>query len=249
MNEQTLEKMNTMKLYGMHRAFKTGIETGKTDSFTTDQLIGYLVDAEYDDRSDRKIMRLIKNARFRYKASLERLHYEGTRKLDQNHVMRLSECTYIDKGDNILITGRTGVGKSFLACALGQEACVQGYRTVYYNTAKLFTKLKMAKADASYVKEMNRLERQHLVILDDFGLQPLDSESRLMLLDLVEDRHGKGSMIITSQVPVDQWYDLIGEKTIADAVLDRIMHNAHRVSLKGESLRKKNQIKTMENVN
>lgn len=249
MNEQTLTKMNSMKLYGMHRAFKTGIETGKTDTFTSDEFTAYLVDAEHDDRADRKITRLIKNARFRYKASLERLHYDGTRKLDKNHVMRLAESTYIDKGDNILITGRTGVGKSFLACALGQQACVLGYRTMYFNTAKLFARLKMAKADASYIKEMAKLEKQHLIILDDFGLQPLDSQSRLMLLDLTEDRHGEGSMIITSQVPLEQWYDLIGEKTIADAVLDRIVHNAHRVNLKGESLRKKSLVKTMENVN
>lgn len=249
MNEQTLDKMNALKLYGMHRAFRTGLETGKTDELTTDQFVGYLIDAEHDDRSDRKIKRLIRNARFRYKAGIDRLQYEGTRKLDKNQLMRLAECTYITKAENILITGLTGVGKSFLSCALGQEACVLGYRVAYFNTARFFSLLKMAKADGSYIKEMVRLEKQHLVILDDFGLHPLDSESRLILLDLVEDRHGKGSLIITSQVPVEQWYELIGEKTVADAIMDRIVHNAHRLNLLGESLRKKSQTKPMEILN
>ena len=249
MNENTLQKMNTMKLYGMHRAFKTGLDTGKTNELTTDQFISYLVDAEHDDRSDRRIKRLVKNARFRYKASLDRVQYDGARKLDKNYLMRLASCTYLDKGENILITGRTGVGKSFVACALGQEACVLGYRVLYFNTARFFSMLKMAKADASYIKEMARLEKHHLIILDDFGLQPMDHESRLILLDLVEDRHGKGSMIITSQVPVDQWYELIGEKTVADAILDRIVHNAHRLNLKGESLRKKSQTRSTEKLN
>lgn len=153
--------------------------------------------------------------------------------------MRFAECKFIDKNENILITGSTGIGKSYIASALGHQACSLGYKVAYYNTAKLFGKLKMAKADGSYIKEVARIERQHLLILDDFGIQPLDGASRAMLMEIIEDRHGKSSTIITSQVPVNKWHDIIGEKTVADAILDRIIHEAHRLDLKGESLRKK----------
>ncbi len=143
-----------------------------------------------------------------------------------------------EKGESLLITGSTGVGKSYIASALGYQACFEGYRVLYFNTAKLFARLKMAKADGSYLKESARIERQHLLILDDFGLQPMDNQNRITLLEIIEDRHEKGSVLITSQVPISGWYDIIGEKTVADAILDRLVHDAHRVELKGESLRK-----------
>lgn len=170
---------------------------------------------------------------------MEELHYHTGRNVDKNLIMRFAECKFIDKNENILITGSTGIGKSYIASALGHQACSLGYKVAYYNTAKLFGKLKMAKADGSYIKEVARIERQHLLILDDFGIQPLDGASRAMLMEIIEDRHGKSSTIITSQVPVNKWHDIIGEKTVADAILDRIIHEAHRLDLKGESLRKK----------
>ncbi len=138
-----------------------------------------------------------------------------------------------------MITGSTGVGKSYLASALGYQCCIEGYRVMYFNTTRLFAKLKMAKADGSYLKELAKIERQHLIILDDFGLQPMDNQNRLALLEIIEDRTGKGSVIITSQLPVSRWYDIIGEKTIADAIMDRLVHQAHRIELNGESMRKK----------
>lgn len=238
MNETTLSKMKQMKLFGMHSAFKTAIETGKCDEYTIDQFIAQLTEAEWDDRQNRKIERGIRNARFRYKASVENIVYDESRNIDQNNLMRLFDCSFIDKGESLLITGSTGVGKSYIASALGYQACIEGYRVMYHNTARLFARLKMAKADGSYLKEMARLERQHLLILDDFGLQSFDNPNRMMLLEIIEDRHGKGSVLITSQVPVSGWYDIIGEKTIADAILDRLVHDAHRIELKGESLRK-----------
>ena len=143
---------------------------------------------------------------------------------------------------NILITGSTGAVKSYIATALGYQACIEGYRTMYFNTTKLFAKLKMAKADGSYLKELAKLERQHLIILDDFGLQPLDNQNRMALLEIIEDRNGRGSLIVTSQVPVSGWYDVIGEKTIADAILDRLIHQSHRIELAGESMRKKTKV-------
>jgi len=239
MNETTLTKMKLMKLYGMHGAFKTAIETGKTDDYTLDEFVASLAQAEWDDRQNRKINRGIKNARFRYSASLEKMIYDPVRNIDKTKLVRLAECTYISKSENVLITGSTGAGKSYVATALGYQACIEGLRVNYFNIDKLFARLKMVKADGSYLREMARLERQHLLILDDFGLQPLDNQNRLALLEIIEDRHNKGSVIITSQLPVNEWYEIIGEKTVADAIMDRLVHNAHRIELQGESMRKK----------
>ena len=239
MNDKTLEKMNDMKLLGMHRAFKSSIESGKTEDFTMDEMVSYLVDSEWDDRHNRSIARQLKNAKFRYKASMEELNYATDRNLDKNQLMRLGECAFVNKHENILITGSTGIGKSYIASALGHQACGLGHKVMYHNTAKLLGKLKIAKGEGSYVREITKIERQNLLILDDFGLQPFDSQSRAILMEIIEDRHGKASTIITSQVPVKEWYELIGEQTVADAILDRIIHQAHRLEIKGESMRKK----------
>jgi len=239
MNQTTLSKMKTMKFYGMHGAFQMALETGKTDHYTLDQFLSYLTQAEWDDRQNRKIERNIQTAKFRYKASVENIIYNEQRNLDQNNLLRYAEGNYINNGENILITGSTGVGKSYIASALGYQACIDGCRVMYFNTTKLFAKLKMAKADGSYLKELAKIERQHLIILDDFGLQALDNPSRMAFLEIIEDRNTKGSVIITSQLPVSRWYDIIGEKTIADAIMDRLVHNAQRIELNGESLRKK----------
>jgi len=247
MNQTTLSKLKQMKFYGMHGAFKTTIETGKIDHYTLDQFISHLIEAEWDDRHNRKIERSIKTARFRYKASIEKIIYSEQRNLDQNKLLRFAQGDFITNGENILITGSTGVGKSYIASALGYQACIDGHRVMYFNTTKLFAKLKMAKADGSYLKELAKIERQHLIILDDFGLQSLDMQNRMALLEIIEDRNTKGSVIITSQLPVSKWYDIIGEKTIADAIMDRLVHQAHRIELSGESMRtKKSNIKTQK---
>ena len=239
MNETTLEKMRKMKFFGMFRAFKTSFESGKHEDYTVDEMIASLVESEWEDRQNRTLERQLKNARFRYKAAIEELHYHTSRNIDRNQIMRFAECSFIDKHENILISGSTGIGKSYIASAIGHQACSLGYKVMYHSTSKLFGKLKMAKADGSYIKEVAKIERQNLLILDDFGIQPFDTQSRAALLEIIEDRHGKNSTIITSQVPVSKWHDVIGEKTVADAILDRIIHQAHRLELKGESLRKK----------
>ena len=239
MNEATLDKMRKMKLFGMYRAFKTSIESGKTENYTKDEMISSLIDSEWDDRKNRGIERQLKNARFRYKASVEELQFEANRNLDKNELLRFADCSFINKFENILITGSTGIGKSYIASAIGHQACCLGHKVLYHSTSKLISKLKIAKADGSYIKEMAKIEKQNLLILDDFGIQPFDAPGRAMLMEIIEDRHGKGSVIVTSQLPVSKWYDIIGDKTMADAILDRIIHQAHRVDLKGESLRKK----------
>jgi DNA replication protein DnaC len=246
MNEETLQKMKQMKFHGMSRMFRTIIEDGRVTSLTSDEMISLLIESEWDDRNNRRIERNVRNARFRYKASVEKIYFDINRNLDKNQMMRLGDCSFIKKGENIIIIGSTGIGKSFIASAIGNQACIIGYKVLYSNISKLLSRLKMAKADGSYIKEIARIEKQDLLILDDFGLQPFDSSSRAVLMEIIEDRHGKSSTIITSQVPVSHWYDLIGEQTIADALLDRIVHDAHRLDLKGESLRIRQKVKINE---
>ena len=246
MNTDTLDKLRKLKFYGMFHAFKSSIESGQTDQYTSDELLAHLIDSEWDYRQNRRIERQIMYARFRYKASIEELHYHVERSIDRNQVMRLADCTFIDRYENLLITGSTGIGKSYLASAIGYQACMLGYRVLYASTPKLFSRLKMAKADGSYIKEVAKIEKQQLLILDDFGIQPFDAQSRAALMEIIEDRHSKTSLIITSQLPISKWHEVIGEKTIADAILDRIVHDAHRIELKGESMRKK-RVRAPEN--
>jgi len=245
MNEQTFQKMKQMKFYGMVRAFNTSMENGSMTGMTPDELVSMLVEAEWDDRNNRRIERHIRNARFRYKANIEQMHFDIDRNLDKNQFVRLSECVFIQRKENLLVTGSTGSGKSYISSAIGNQACTLGYKVFYANTSKLFSKLKMTKADGSYIREVAKIERQDLLILDDFGLQPLDATSRQMLMEIIEDRHSNRSTIITSQLPVDQWHEVIGEQTIADAILDRIVHDAHRIELTGESIRRQKR-KNME---
>jgi DNA replication protein DnaC len=239
MNDQTIEKMKTMKLHGMVRTFVTSLESGSAGKCTADELLSMLIDAEWDERYNRKLNRNVKNARFRYKASVEQINFDAQRELNKNQVLRLADCDFIDKKENVLITGSTGVGKSYIASAIGHQACAVGYKVLYEHSSKLFARLKSSKADGTYLKEILKMEKQDLLIIDDFGIQPLDQQSRTILMEIIEDRHGKRSTLFTSQVPVNQWHEVIGEQTIADAILDRIIHDANRLELKGESMRKK----------
>jgi len=239
MNETILQKMKQMKLHGMAAAFKTSLEDVGRVNLTADEMISFLVESEWDDRNNRRIARRIRSARFRYKANVEQIDFMIDRNLEKNLMNRLAECTFIEKSENILITGSTGIGKSYIASALGNQACMLGYKVLYTSTSKLFAMLKMARADGSYMKETARIEKMDLLILDDFGMQPMDAHNRSALIEIIEDRHGKRSTIIAAQIPVAQWHDVIGEKTVADAVLDRIVHNAYRIEMVGESLRKR----------
>lgn len=250
MNEETLNKMKKMRLHGMHRNFQSMIQTNRTEQLTPDEFIAQLIESEWDERHHRSLERGTKNAHFRYKASIEQIDFTNERGIDKNQLHRFADGIFIKKKENLLITGPTGTGKSFLASAIGYQACLLGFKVLYANATKLFAQLKMAKADGSSLSEMAKLEKQDLLILDDFGLQPFDSVSRMLLMEIFEDRHGNRATIVTSQLPVAQWYDIIGEQTIADAILDRLVHCAHRIELKGESLRKKtNTIESIELMN
>jgi DNA replication protein DnaC len=234
-----LNQMSKMKFHGMMEAYKTILDSNRHHDLNPEELINHLLQAEWEERENRKINRLYRTAKFRYSAAVEELEFSPQRGLDKMQVLRLADVSFIKKKENILITGATGSGKSYIASALGNQACMQGFRTLYYNTTKLFPKLKMLKADGSYMKEIARIEKQDLLILDDFGIQQLDQMGRMALLEIIEDRHGRASTIVASQLPVTKWFETIGDSTIADAILDRLAHTAHRIELKGESMRKK----------
>jgi len=236
-NQATIEKLNSMNLKGMARALKSAVETGT--SLTADEFIAHLVDAEWDHRYNRRLERLIKEAKFRYKASIEEIDFALARNLDKNMILRFSDCRWIKDKKNIIITGPTGAGKSFIASALGNQACIYGYRTYYFNCSKLFFYLKASKADGTYVKNLEKIAKAANLVLDDFGLEKLDTQSRLALLEILEDRHGLASTIVASQIPISAWHDIIGDATIADAICDRIINSSYRIELKGESVRKK----------
>lgn len=237
-NQATINKLEVMRLHGMARSFKASMESGISHKFTPDELLSHLVDAEWDDRQNRRLERLVKQAKFKYQAFFEEIDFTLKRNLDKNQFLRFTDCGWIKKNQNIIFTGPTGIGKSFLACAIGHQACIHGYKTGYYSSLKLFKYLAFCREEKSYLKEIRKIQNQTVILLDDIGLEPFDTASRLSLLEILEDRHACGSVIIISQIPVTKWHDTIGDPTLADAICDRIIHNAHRIEMKGESVRK-----------
>ena len=234
-----MNKLNQMHLWGMETALK-GIMGGvQNDSLTADELVELLVQAEWEYRENQKIERCLNNAAFRYQAFIDSIDYSPGRKLDKNLMMRLSDCSYIDRAENVVITGATGVGKSYIATALGHQACLKGKKVLYRNAQKLFTLLRICRADGSYIKEMAKIEKKDVFIIDDFGLEVLDHKTSLMLLEILEDRIYKKTTIIASQLPFEKWYDVISDKTVADAIIDRLNNTSHKITLQGESMRKK----------
>jgi len=234
----TLEKLNAMRLSGFERAYREITESPQQDKYTIHELIAHLVDAEYNDKYNKKLCRLIKLARFKQQASFEQLNYHQSRELDKNLLLQLQSCDWIKKSRDILITGSTGAGKSFIACALGFHACVNEYKVMYVTAGKLFDRLVYAKADGTYFKLIDSIARTKLLIIDDFGLKKVDNKQCNMFLDIIDDRHGNLSTIITSQLPVKTWYDCFAEPTIADAILDRLTNGSYRIDVKGPSMRK-----------
>jgi DNA replication protein DnaC len=236
---QSLEQLKELRLHGMASALD-GILTAKQSSrMSSEQMLELLIQYEVDSRQSRKVDRLTKQARFRYSASIEQIPASVKQNIDSTRLAMLSTCKWIDEGENILITGPTGVGKSHLASALGAQACMLGYSTLYFNAQKLFYNLRLSKMEGTHRKLIASIAKADLLIVDDFGLQKLEDLQRLDLMEIIEDRHGLKSTLIASQLPVAAWYEVIGEPTISDAILDRITHQSIRIELTGESLRKK----------
>ena len=235
---QTIEKMKNMRLNAMAGMYQNHLQNNLFNDTTPDEYISLLTDHEWEDRQNRKIQRLLKQAAFRQTATVADINYTSARNLDKNMFKRLASLDFITKKQNLILTGASGVGKSYLAQALGHQACLMGLKTQYYITARLFNRLKLAKVDGTYNKELKKLMRVDLLILDDFGLQAFDVHAREALMDIIEDRFNEKSTLVSSQIPVSTWYDIIGEGTIADAILDRLVNSSHRIDLKGDSLRK-----------
>jgi len=228
-----------LRLQGMHITWKALMETRQHHELSFVEGLEVLLQAEAQDRTNRRFERLTKTARFRYQATIEELNFNTSRGINTSQVTELATGGYLAKGESVLITGSTGCGKSFLASALGHQACSQGSKVLYFNTQKLLMQTKMSRLDGSFLKFFEKLAKANLLILDDFGLSHLDKLQQMDLMEIIEDRHGQSSTIIASQLPVGSWYEIIGEATIADAILDRLVHTSHRIELKGESLRKK----------
>jgi DNA replication protein DnaC len=237
MNIET--QLRQLRLHGMGRSWQALMETRKHHELSFTEGMEMLLQAEEDDRSDKRFERLQRSAHFRYQASIQELHMQTSRGLDKSLVTNLATGDYIAKGEAVLVCGSTGTGKSFLASALGHHACTQGYKVVYYNLQKLLLRTKMSRIDGTIYKFFEKLSRTDLLILDDFGLTHLEQQQRMDFMEIIEDRHACKATIIASQLPVESWYDVIGENTIADALLDRMVHTSYRIELKGESLRKK----------
>ena len=237
--DQIKSQLCSLRLSGMASCWQTLEETRRTPELSLKDGMELLLQAESDQRNVNRYARLLKSAGFRYNASIEELRAESARGMDRALIDRLAMGDYIRNGEAILITGSTGCGKSFLASALGNRACRQGYNVAYFNMQKLLMRLKVSRLDGSIIKLFDKLAKTDLLILDDFGLTPLQGQQQMDFMEIIEDRHAKKATIIASQLPVAKWFDVIGEETIADAILDRGVHTSYRFTLSGDTLRKK----------
>lgn len=236
---QIEEQLSTLRLHGMKQQWQALQQMREHHKLTLSQGLELLLQTEQEDRENRRFNRLKHQAKFRYQASVEELSYTPERALHSDQISKLATGNYIKNGEAVLVTGATGCGKSFVASALGHQACLQGFNVMYYGFFKIMKDLKLARIDGTIHKFFNKIAKQDVLILDDFGLAHLDSQQQIDLMEIIEDRHAKKTTIIASQLPVANWYDVIGEATIAEAILDRLVHTSHQIELKGKSLRKK----------
>ncbi len=239
LNEPTLEKLRAMRLGAFADAWQEQQKNSEIASLVFDERLAMLVDAEWLDRWNKRLARNLREAKLRlHDACVEEIEYAANRKLDKAVIRGLMSCDWVRENQNVVITGKTGTGKSYLACALAQQACRKGYRAFYRRVPRLFEEILLARAEGSYPRWLAKLARVDILILDDWGLAPLREGDRLDLLEIMEDRYGNRSTILTSQLPVSKWHDQVGDPTIADAFCDRLLHNAHRIALSGPSRRK-----------
>jgi len=234
----TSEKLQALRLLGMLKALDEQQRMPEIEDLCFEERLGLLVDREVTERDNRRLSSRLRNAKLRLDAAVEDIKYRPVRGLDKSLMLALSSCRWIDEHLNILITGATGVGKSYIACALAQKACREGHSVLYFRLPRLLQELGLARVDGRYGKLLATLAKTGVVVLDDLGLGPLTDEQRRDLLEMFDDRHGNRSTIVTSQLPVKHWHEALGDPTLADAILDRLVHNSHRIDLKGDSMRK-----------
>ena len=234
----TAEKLRTLKLYGMAKSLEEQGQSRDYDDLSFEERFGLLIDRELTEQENRRLASRLKSARLRQQASMEDIDYRQKRGLDKSLMRSLSGCLWIKERLNVLLTGPCGAGKSFIACALGHKACLEGYKVIYYRATRLFESLAIARGDGRHPRLMDSIAKADLLILDDWGLTVLTNQERTDMLEILEDRHGMRSTIVTSQLPIEHWHEAIGNPTLADAILDRIIHNAHKIQLKGSSMRK-----------
>lgn len=239
MKNASLETMKQMKLQGMASAYEAMLCLPLNQQPDTHEMLAHLLESEQQNRHHKRMKMLLRFSKLRYSATIQDIDCSEKRNLPKEKLMILADGSYIERGENVLITGATGCGKSYLACALGNNACVQSYRTLYFNMNRFTEQIALAKTDGTIIKWLDRIKRTKLIILDDFGLQPLSHPVKLILLRILEDRYEKSATLICSQLPVSKWHEYFDEPTIADAILDRIIPKAHRIELKGKSLRKR----------
>ena len=242
-NEETIKQLMDMKLYGMDASFRDYLEQTEKDELTFEERFGMMVDREWTERQERRMKYRLSRAKLREQACVEDINYRHPRKLDRSVMQRLVAGQWIAEHENVIFTGPTGVGKTWLACALTNKACREGHTALYVRVPRLLQDLYVAHADGTYPKVMDRLAKPEVMILDDFGLAPLSDTERRDLLEVIEDRQGRRSTIITSQLSVKHWHEIIGEPTIADAILDRLVSSSHRIDMNGKSLRQKRKSK------
>ncbi len=239
LTEQTLEKLYDMRLTGMADAFKDQLVQPAMNDLSFDERFAFLVDQHWTWKEDRRMRTLLRKARLKDNACIEDIDYRTPRGIDKSIILKLSGCDWIRNAQNIIITGPTGVGKTYLACAMANRACRKGLAAIYKRTPRLFQEIAVARADGTYPKLMNQLLKAKVLILDDFCITPMKDAERKDLLEVIEDRQGRRSTIITSQLKVKHWHEVIGEPTIADAIMDRLVSNSHRIELNGNSMRPK----------
>lgn len=238
LNNPTHHKLQQLRLHAMAKAFTEQLEMPTITQLSFEERLGLLVDVEITARENRRLKTRLRNARLQQSACLEDIDYHSPRHLDRTLLATLSHCQWVTSRHNILIVGPCGTGKTFLACSLAHKACLYSYTAYYCRISRLLGDLQLSKGDGQYVKRMNEIAKTDVLILDDFGLSPLTDEQRRDLLEILDDRHDKRSTIVTSQVPVKLWHETIGNETLADAILDRLVHNSYRLEIKGESMRK-----------